>query len=116
MIPRDCKRLAEVDFPIAVVEAKADYKTPAAALGQAKEYAKILDLKFAYGTNGTGIVEFDFTTGIETWEFHSVRDVWYPVSATHTCEEYTVTEERGSGTTSRQLSSHPAPLPPNGGR
>ena len=27
------------DFPIAVVEAKADYKTPGAALGQAKEYA-----------------------------------------------------------------------------
>ncbi|HEV8448018.1 MAG TPA: hypothetical protein VGQ44_14400, partial [Gemmatimonadaceae bacterium] len=40
------------DFPIAVVEAKADYKTPGAALGQAKEYAEILDLKFAYGTNG----------------------------------------------------------------
>ena len=53
------------DFPIAVVEAKADYKTPAAALSQAKEYAQILDLKFAYATNGKGIVEFDFTTGIE---------------------------------------------------
>ncbi len=53
------------DFPIAVVEAKADYKTPGAALGQAKEYAQILDLKFAYATNGKGIVEFDFTTGIE---------------------------------------------------
>jgi type I restriction enzyme R subunit len=53
------------DFPIAVVEAKADYKTPSAALAQAKEYAEILDLKFAYATNGMGIVEFDFTTGIE---------------------------------------------------
>lgn len=36
------------DFPIAVVEAKADYKTPGAGLSQAKEYAEILDLKFAY--------------------------------------------------------------------
>ena len=53
------------DFPIAVVEAKADYKTPGAGLSQAKEYAEILDLKFAFSTNGKGIVEFDYTTGIE---------------------------------------------------
>lgn len=53
------------DFPIAVVEAKADYKTPGAGLSQAKKYAEILDLKFAYSTNGTGIVEFDYQTGIE---------------------------------------------------
>src|SRR5689334_17407060 len=53
------------DFPIAVVEAKADYRTPGAALTQAKEYAEILDVKFAYATNGKGIVEFDFITGIE---------------------------------------------------
>lgn len=54
-----------LDFPIAVVEAKANYKTPGAGLSQAKEYAEILDLKFAYSTNGNGIVEFDYTTGIE---------------------------------------------------
>jgi type I restriction enzyme R subunit len=36
------------DFPIAVVEAKADYKTPGAGLSQAKEYAEILDFRFAY--------------------------------------------------------------------
>src|SRR5882724_1344680 len=53
------------DFPIAVVEAKADYKSPGAGLSQAKEYAEILDLKFAYATNGKGIVEFDYATGIE---------------------------------------------------
>jgi type I restriction enzyme, R subunit len=53
------------DFPIAVVEAKPDYKTPGAGLSQAKVYAEILDLKFAYSTNGKGIVEFDYTTGIE---------------------------------------------------
>jgi type I restriction enzyme, R subunit len=53
------------DFPIAVVEAKPDYKTVAAGLSQAKEYAQILDLKFAYATNGRGIVEFDFITGLE---------------------------------------------------
>lgn len=40
------------DFPIAVVEAKPEYKTPSAGLGQAKDYAQTLSLKFAYSTNG----------------------------------------------------------------
>ena len=53
------------DFPIAVVEAKADYKTPSAGLSQAKKYAEVLDLKFAFATNGKGIVEFDYLTGME---------------------------------------------------
>lgn len=53
------------DFLIAVVEAKADYKLPGDGMQQAKEYAEILDLKFAYSTNGHGIIEFDFLTGQE---------------------------------------------------
>ena len=32
---------------------------------QAKDYAEILGLKFAYSTNGEGIVEFDYLTGLE---------------------------------------------------
>jgi type I restriction enzyme R subunit len=66
------------DFPIAVVEAKADYKTPGAGLSQAKEYAEILDLKFAYSTNGKGIVEFDYITGIERSidYFPSPEELW----------------------------------------
>lgn len=51
------------DFAIAVVEAKPVYKNPSDGLQQAKEYAQILGLKFAYSTNGHGIVEHDFTTG-----------------------------------------------------
>ena len=43
------------DFSIAVVEAKPDYKTPGEGLQQAKDYAEILGLKFAYSTNGHGI-------------------------------------------------------------
>jgi type I restriction enzyme R subunit len=54
------------DFPIAVVEAKAAYKNPGDGLQQAKEYALILGLKFAYATNGHGIVEHDFLTGKES--------------------------------------------------
>ena len=53
------------DFMIAVVEAKASYKTPGAGMGQAKDYAQVLGLSFAYSTNGHGIIEFDFTTGLE---------------------------------------------------
>src|SRR5881296_702179 len=48
------------DFPIAVVEAKPAYKLASDGLQQAKDYAEILGLKFAYATNGHGIVEFDY--------------------------------------------------------
>lgn len=53
------------DFPIAVVEAKPTYATPGEGLQQSKDYAEILGLQFAYATNGHGIIEFDYTTGIE---------------------------------------------------
>ena len=53
------------DRPLAVVEAKAEYRLPGDGLQQAKDYAEILDLKFAYSTNGPGIVEHDYTTGLE---------------------------------------------------
>lgn len=66
------------DFPIAVVEAKASYATPGEGLQQAKEYAEILGLRFAYSTNGHGIVEFDFATGIERElsEFPTPGELW----------------------------------------
>ena len=52
----------EESFPIAVVEAKdEDHEKPAAGLQQAKEYAQILGLLFAYSTNGRRIEEWDFT-------------------------------------------------------
>ena len=54
------------DFTIAVVEAKSIYKKPGDGLQQAKDYAQTLGLRFAYATNGKGIVEHDFTTGIDT--------------------------------------------------
>jgi|ERR1035437_392591 type I restriction enzyme R subunit len=53
------------DFTIAVVEAKPEDALPGDGLQQAKEYAEILGLKFAYSTNGPGIVEFNFLTGQE---------------------------------------------------
>src|SRR6267378_1046747 len=53
------------DFPLAVVEAKAAYKTAADGVQQAKQYAEMLSVKFAYATNGREIIEFDYTTGLE---------------------------------------------------
>jgi type I restriction enzyme R subunit len=53
------------DFPVAVVEAKASFKSATDGLQQAKEYAQMLGLRFAYATNGEEIIEFDFSTGLE---------------------------------------------------
>ena len=66
------------DFVIAVVEAKAAYKFPSDGLQQAKEYAGVLGLKFAYSTNGNGIVEFDFLTGRERTldSFPTPKELW----------------------------------------
>jgi type I restriction enzyme R subunit len=66
------------DFPIAVVEAKAAYKSPSDGLQQAKDYATVLGLKFAYATNGHGIVEFDLLTGLERelTDFPTPADLW----------------------------------------
>src|SRR5438034_368043 len=54
------------DFPLAVVEAKPEYKTAADGLQQAKQYAEMLGLRFAYASNGPEILEFDYFTGKET--------------------------------------------------
>ena len=48
-----------------MVEAKAIYRLPGDGLQQAKGYAEILGLNFAYSSNGEGIIEFDFSTGRE---------------------------------------------------
>jgi type I restriction enzyme R subunit len=49
-------------FPIAVVEAKDESHTAMDGMQQAKDYAKDLDVLFAYSTNGHQIEEFDFST------------------------------------------------------
>jgi type I restriction enzyme R subunit len=54
------------DFPLAVVEAKAAYKTAFDGVQQARQYAEMLGLKFAYATNGHELIEIDYFTGQET--------------------------------------------------
>jgi type I restriction enzyme R subunit len=66
------------DFPIAVAEAKAEYKQAADGLQQAKEYGGILSLRFAYATNGQEIIEFDFITGLvrEMSAYPTPAELW----------------------------------------
>ena len=51
--------------PIAVVEAKDNHHSISHGLQQAMEYAKMLDLPFAFSSNGDGFAEHDFLTGKE---------------------------------------------------
>jgi type I restriction enzyme, R subunit len=66
------------NFPIAIIEAKVKYKEASDGIQQAKNYAKILGLKFAYSTNGTDILEFDFLTGLEKKisKFPTPTELW----------------------------------------
>lgn len=52
--------------PIAIVEAKDNNKPLGGGMQQAMEYAQILDIPFAYSSNGDGFLEHDFLTGKET--------------------------------------------------
>jgi type I restriction enzyme R subunit len=64
---------------VAVVEAKREYARPGKGLQQAKDYAQLLDLPFAYSTNGRGIVEDDRDTGLENKRltaFPSPAELW----------------------------------------
>jgi type I restriction enzyme R subunit len=66
------------DLPLAVVEAKPVNALPGDGLQQAKDYAELLDVKFAYSTNGLEIVEHDYTTGIEAvrTDYPSPIELW----------------------------------------
>lgn len=53
------------DYVLAVVEAKEIGLPAENGVQQAREYAEILGLKFAYATNGHRIIEIDYTAGTE---------------------------------------------------
>ena len=50
--------------PIAIVEAKDNNHSISFGLQQAMTYAQMLDLPFAYSSNGDGFMEHDFLTGL----------------------------------------------------
>jgi len=53
------------NYPIAVVEAKDNNHSVSAGLQQCKNYAQMLDVPFAYSSNGDAFFEHDFLTGEE---------------------------------------------------
>lgn len=71
------------DFTIAVIEAKPAGEPVGTGLQQAKDYAEILGLKFAYATNGHQIIEFDYATGQERelQQFPSPQELWQRYAA-----------------------------------
>lgn len=66
------------NYPIAIVEAKAEYKQPGDGLQQAMNYAEMLGVKFVYASNGLGIVEHDYLTGAERTiaAFPAPNELW----------------------------------------
>ena len=51
--------------PIAIVEAKDASHSVSYGMQQAKEYAEMMDIPFAFSSNGFGFHEYDFLTGKE---------------------------------------------------
>ena len=68
------------NYPIAVIEAKDMKHHVADGIQQAIEYAKSLDVSFAYSSNGTGFTEHDMMTGIERdislEDFPTCKELW----------------------------------------
>lgn len=68
------------NMPLAVVEAKDNKHYLGDGMQQAIEYAKILEVSFAYSSNGDGFIEHDMETGNERQismdEFPSPEDLW----------------------------------------
>ena len=84
--------------PIAVVEAKDNKHAVGSGMQQAIDYALILDLKFAYSSNGDAFLEYDFITGKETElkldEFPTEENLYkrYLDSKNYTLEELHIVE------------------------
>ncbi len=57
---------AKARLAFAILEAKAEGEMPTLGLNQAKGYAKRLQIKFAFATNGHLYTEHDFFTGLTT--------------------------------------------------
>lgn len=87
--------LYKPNLPIAIVEAKDQYHSLGDGIQQAVDYANILDIPFAFSSNGTGFLERDRINGTEREisldEFPSPEELWerYKLS-----KEFTPTEEK----------------------
>ena len=80
------------NYPLAIVEAKDATKDVAHGIQQAIDYARILDVPFAYSSNGMGFVEHDMKNGTERRlsmsEFPKPEELWNRYKG-----NYEITEE-----------------------
>lgn len=86
MVTRKDKKKADYllmyapNIPLAIIEAKDTNHTIDAGLQQGMGYAQLLDIPFAYSSNGKGFVEHDFLTGKERTfsmdEFPTPMELW----------------------------------------
>ena len=80
------------NYPLAIVEAKDATKDVAHGIQQAIDYARILDVPFAYSSNGMGFVEHDMKKGTERRlsmsEFPTPEQLWNRYKG-----NYEITEE-----------------------
>lgn len=69
------------NIPLAIVEAKDNTQSIGSGMQQAIEYAQILDIPFAYSSNGKGFLEHDFFKGTEREisldQFPSDDELWH---------------------------------------
>ena len=98
------------NIPLAVVEAKDNNYAVGAGMAQALEYAEILDIPFAYSSNGDGFLEHDRTVTTGTVErqlalgdFPTPAELWarYTKAKSFTPEEEAISAQNyyddGSG-------------------
>ncbi|MBA2858699.1 type I restriction enzyme R subunit [Methanococcus maripaludis] len=68
------------NYPIAIIEAKKNTLTVSAGIQQALNYASILDIPFAYSSNGDGFIEHDRINGtvreLSMDEFPTPEELW----------------------------------------
>ncbi|MCA1001016.1 DEAD/DEAH box helicase family protein [Bacillus thuringiensis] len=87
------------NYPIAIVEAKGNKQEIGAGMQQALDYAEILDVPFAYSSNGDGFIEHDRLTGTEREltldEFPTREQLWqrYAAEANITPEQEKIINE-----------------------
>ena len=83
------------NHPIAIVEAKDNNKPIGGGMQQAIDYAEILDVPFAYSSNGDGFLEHDFLTGKEQSlkldEFPTLDQL---LQRLYTAKQYTPTQTK----------------------
>ena len=95
------------NIPLALVEAKGRDHTADEGYAQAIEYARILDVPFAYATNGVDLIERDMISGLNRGlkmnDFPGPNELW---------ERYV--QETGLGKTEQRIYSYPYYVTPSG--